>query len=323
MTTLSTSKPSALLVILAFAIVYIVWGSTYFFIQMAVHDIPPLILGGVRFTLAGILLLGWCAYKGDNLFVKKDIKNSAISGLLLLFIGNGIVIWVERVIPSAMTAIMVAANPIWFVLLDRVNWKVNLKNKATVAGIITGFAGVMLLFGEAFEQPKALSAAQVTGLVLLIVGPIGWSLGSLYSKKHGSKDTPARVNTGWQMLAAGLAFIPAGFIHGEYSGFNMADVSLQAWIATIYLIIFGSIVAFSAYVWLLKVRPATQVSTHSYVNPVIAVLLGVLFAGEHISFIQVIGLVVILVSVLLVNLNKYSFKKPRQLSAIKKMDVAA
>jgi len=307
----SENKSSALLVVIAFAIVYIVWGSTYFFIQMAVHGFPPMLMGFVRFFTAGILLLTWCIIKGDKIWVKKDIKNSAVSGLLMLAIGNGIIIWVERFVPSSIAAIMVSSNPIWFVLLDRINWKVNFKSKATIAGIILGFAGVILLFGGQFEHPTGtMNNEQIIGYLLLMVGPIAWAGGSLYSKKSGSSTAPVRVNTAWQMVIAGLAFIPASFINHEYTGFNIAKVPTQSWLAIAYLIVFGSIAAFSAYVWLLKVRPATEVSTFAYVNPVIAVLLGVFFASESITLLQVFGLVIILISVLLVNLSKYSFKKP-------------
>ncbi|WP_413667730.1 EamA family transporter [Mucilaginibacter sp. Mucisp86] len=306
MTTTTTTKTSPLLVIVAFAIVYVVWGSTYFFIQMAVRGFPPMLMGALRFFTAGMLLLGWCYIKGDKVFAKRDIITSGICGLLTLFVATGIVIWVERNIPSAMVAIMVSVNPIWFIILDRANWRINLKNKSTILGLIIGFAGILLLFGEAFLKSitSTIDHAQFTGSLLLLAGPIAWSAGSLYSKKRGG-TAPARVNTSWQMIIAGLAFVPAAFIHQEFKEFDLAAVPMQSWMAIVYLIIFGSIGAFTAYVWLLQVRPATQVSTHSYVNPVIAVLLGVCFAHESISAVQVLGLIVILFSVLLVNLSKY------------------
>ncbi|QTE38260.1 EamA family transporter [Mucilaginibacter gossypii] len=308
MATTANTKASHLLVIIAFATVYIVWGSTYFFIQMAIQGFPPMLMGALRFFTAGILLLGWCYIKGDNIFIKRDIITSGICGLLTLFVATGIVIWVERNIPSAMVAIMVSVNPIWFIILDKANWRVNLKNKSTIFGLILGFAGILLLFGEAFLKSVTgtMDHAKLTGLLLLLAGPVAWSAGSLYSKKRGG-TAPARVNTSWQMIIAGLAFVPAAIIHQEFNGFNLATVPAQSWMAIVYLIIFGSIGAFSAYVWLL------QVSTHSYVNPVIAVLLGVCFAHESISLMQFLGLIVILLSVLLVNLSKYGklkFKKP-------------
>jgi drug/metabolite transporter (DMT)-like permease len=277
-----------------------------------VHGLPPMLIGALRFLIAGILLLVWCYIKGDNIWSLKTITTSGISGMLMLFIGIGVAIWVEETLPSSMVAIMVSANPIWFVVLDKANWKINLSSKTTIGGIILGFAGVLLLFGEAINKSlsSGMSRTELTGLILLLLSPIAWCAGSLFSKKRGC-NAPARLNTAWQMAIAGLAFIPASFIHHEYAGFHISQVPMHAWLALGYLIVFGSIAAFSAYVWLLSVRPATQVSTHAYINPVIAVLLGVFFAGEHVSTLQLFGLLVILLSVLLVNLTKYSVKKPR------------
>jgi drug/metabolite transporter (DMT)-like permease len=305
----STSSKNApvFLVIVAFAIVFIVWGSTYFFIRIAVQGFPPMLMGAIRYFIAGILMLVYCQIKGDRLLIRKDLISAGISGLLMLFIATGTVIWVELTLPSAMVAIMVSANPIWFIILDKVNWRVNLKNEITLYGLIIGFTGILLLFGESFI--KSISGAHdksiLTGLLLLLVSPIAWSAGSLYSKKH-SGTGPARLNVAWQMIFAGLLFIPASFIHHEYRSFDLVMVPAASWISIIYLIVFGSIGAFSAYIWLLQVRPATQVSTHSYVNPVIAVILGVCFAHESISGLQLSGLVIILLSVLLVNLPKYN-----------------
>ena len=303
------------MVVVAFAIVYVVWGSTYFFIQMAIVGFPPMLMGAIRYLTAGVLLLLWCRIKGDRLWVLKDIGVSAVCGLLMLLVATGVVIWVERSLPSAMVAIMVSANPVWFVILDRANWKSNLQNRTVIAGIILGFSGVLLLFGEAIEKSLngSFTHVQVMGLLLLLLSPIAWSSGSLYSKKRAGR-APARVNTAWQMIIAGAAFIPASVLHQEYAGFHIGQVPGRAWFALVYLILFGSIAAFSAYVWLLKVRPATQVSTHSYVNPVIAVILGVGFAHEQLSWLQLLGLLVILISVLLINLQKYgaAFKSRRQ-----------
>jgi drug/metabolite transporter (DMT)-like permease len=306
MSSITNKAPSAMLIIIAFATVYIVWGSTYFFIQMAIQGMPAMLMGAIRYIVAGLLMLGWCLLNGDKIWVKRDVINAAISGILLLAIGNGIVIWVEQTLPSAMVAIMISANPMWFVVLDKRNWKENLSSIATITGLIIGFAGVMLLFGEQVVNTLGgtHNDAKVWGVGLLILGPIGWSAGSLYSKYKGS-SSPARVTTGWQMLIAGIAFLPASIMHREFNNFDITAVPMRSWLAIIYLIIFGSIAAFTAYVWLLQVRPATQVSTHSYVNPVIAVLLGVMFAQEHISWLQIIGLVIILLSVLLINLAKY------------------
>lgn len=314
MNTTLNQKAPALLVLLAFATVFIVWGSTYFFIGMAVHGFPPMLLGAVRFLTAGTIMLIWSKIKGEKIWIKKDVINAGISGFFILFMAIGVVIWVEQKLPSALVAIMVSVNPIWFVILDKPNWRTNLKNKFTVWGLLIGFTGVLLLFGESLFKSLSgnVDKSMLSGLALLLVGPVAWSGGSLYSKKHTSGNFSTRLNTAWQMLIAGLFFIPAAMAHHEFSSFHINAVPLQSWLAIAYLIVFGSIAAFTAYVWLLQVRPATQVSLHSYVNPVIAVLLGVSFADESISGLQVFGLIVILFSVLLINLPKYklSFRLP-------------
>jgi drug/metabolite transporter (DMT)-like permease len=314
----SQKAASPLLVIIAFATVYLVWGSTYFFIRFAEEGgLPPFILGSIRFTTAGLLLMGWCIIKGEKIFVRKDILTAAITGILLLFVGNGIVIWAEKTLPSAMVAILVSSAPIWFVLLDRSSWRINLRNKATIIGLIIGFAGVILLFSEQLGSIFKNTGAHTNlpWMLLLVLGSISWSAGSLYSK-HNPATVSASVNTAWQMIIAGIVYVPVSFMHGEYNGLHFNNIQPNGWLGLLYLIIFGSIAAFSAYVWLLQVRPATQVSTYAYVNPLIAVILGVVFAGEHISLIQLGGLFIILCSVLLINLAKYRKEKKAALELV-------
>lgn len=302
-------QASPLMIIIAFATVYIVWGSTYFFIAKAVAHIPPFILGTFRYVAAGLLLLLWCALKKEKLFDLEQIKHSSVTGIMLLFIGNGAVIWVEKTLPSSLVGVLIASQAIWLVLLDKANWKINFTNRNTIIGLLIGFAGVVLLFFESVSGlvSNAGGAATVVSFLILLVGMLSWSGGSIYSKKHSSGSTT--VNSAWQMLIAGVVFIPASFINNEWAGFDWRAVPAESWYATLYLILFGSLAAYSAYVWLLSVRPVTQVSTHVYVNPVVAVLLGVLFAGEHMSWLQVTGLAVILTSVLLINLSKYRKSK--------------
>jgi drug/metabolite transporter (DMT)-like permease len=302
------------MVVLAFATVYIVWGSTYFFIQRALEGFPPFFLGSFRFIIAGLLMLGWSLMQGEKVFSWKVMKPAIVTGLLLLFVGNGVVIWVEQFLPSAMVAIMVSSSPLWFVLLDKPKWSENLSNKSTILGLVVGFAGVILLFYEKIMATMSSlnSGRDLFAMVLVVIGSMAWAGGSLYSK-YNSVSNSATVNSTWQMLAAGVAFIPGAFFSGEFASVELSTIPVNAWLATGYLIIFGSIAAFSAYVWLLKVQPATKVSTYAYVNPVVAVLLGVFFAHESITPLQISGLIVILGSVLLINLHKY--RKPKQIAA--------
>ena len=300
---------STLMVVIAFAIVYIVWGSTYFFIQKAIHGFPPFLLGAHRFLASGILMLAWCLFTGQKIGGWKEIRPSLITGFLLLFVGNGSVIWAEQFLPSALVAILISSAPISFVLLDKPKWKENFRSPSTIAGLVVGFAGVVLLFFRNIQE--AFSATgngrEIGGMALVLFGSMCWAGGSLYSK-YNSKG-PAVVNSSWQMLIAGFIFLLCGLARGEHVGFSWSEVSLDAWLSVAYLVFFGSIAAFSAYVWLLNVRPATQVSTYAYVNPVIAVLLGVFLASESITSFQILGLGIILFSVLLINLVAY--KKDR------------
>jgi drug/metabolite transporter (DMT)-like permease len=305
--------PSTVLVIFAFALVYIVWGSTYFSIRVALGGgFPPMLLGACRFLLAGALLLGWCAIKGEKLFILKSVLNSSVAGILMLFVSIGIVMWVEQTLPSAMAAILVSAAPIWFVLLDVPKWGESFKNKWTIFGLIIGFGGVILLFAEQVMQvlaDKGISS-NLLEMLMLVVGSMAWTAGSIYSKYKGSGGS-GPVNAAWQMLVAGILFIPASFISGEVQHVHWGAITTNAWMGMGYLVLFGSIAAFSAYVWLLQVRPTAQVSTYAYVNPVVAVLLGIFFAHENISLLQIVGLGVILGSVLLINLAKYHSSKKR------------
>ncbi|CAG5017599.1 putative inner membrane transporter YedA [Dyadobacter sp. CECT 9275] len=294
------------MIILAYAIVYIVWGSTYFFIQKALSGFPPFLLGAFRFIAAGILLMGWSVIQGEKILVGKKIIPSAITGFLLLFVGNGIVIWVEQFLPSAMVAILISSAPLWFVLLDKPKWQENLNNKLAILGLVIGFGGVILLFSERVTSAmhSINSGRDLFAMGLILFSAAAWAGGSLYAKYNASNTSPT-VNTSWQMMTAGVAFIPGLFISGELSSFDISAVPLNAWLSVLYLVIFGSIVAFSSYVWLIKVQPATKVSTYAYVNPVVAVLLGILFGGESISLTQISGLIIILGSVLLINFDKY------------------
>ena len=303
----STKKEaSSLMVVLAFATVYLVWGSTYFFILKALQGFPPMLLGAIRFIIAGSLMLCWCFIKGEKLFIATEIKHSVVSGFLMLFVGTGVVIWVEQYLASALVAILVSVAPIWFVLMDKPNWKVNFSNKYTLSGLLIGFAGIILLFHEKIETAFSGSSdyIELGAMILLMLGSISWTAGSIYSKYKASTGSNT-VNVGWQMFAAGIPFIPLTFFNNEPQQLNWHTISGDAWFSLFYLIFFGSIAAYTAYVWLLQVRPATQVSTYAYVNPVVAVLLGFFLGDEHISLLQILGLVVILASVLLINIAKY------------------
>lgn len=302
----SPSDNSAIKIIAAFAAIYIIWGSTYFFIRMAIQSLPVTVMGSFRFTTAGLLMLCWLGSKGERLWIRKDILPAFLSGLLLLFVGNGAVAWSEQFLASSVVAVFIASSPIWFVLLDYGKWKENFSSRYTIAGLLVGFIGIILLFRENLSH--ALSDTgnkwEVISIIVLLIGSISWAAGSLYAK-YKSTGFSGSLNAAWQMIGAGLAYAITGFLKQDWQHISWGEVTTSSWLAVLYLVTMGSLVGYSAYVWLLKMRPATQVSTHSYVNPVVAVLLGVFFAGEKISILQITGLAIILAGVLMVNIAKY------------------
>ena len=302
----TNSKHAPLIkVIIAFAIVYIVWGSTYFFVQAAERDFPPFILGAFRFIASGCLLMAWCTIKGYKLINRSQLKTSFVVGILLLFIGNGSIIWAEEALPSSLVAVLISAAPLWFVLFDSQNLKANLSNKFIITGILTGLAGVILLFSEKifYDISPSTGIIQIVSLIAVVAGSVSWAVGSLYSKYNSKGNTT--VAAAWQMLFAGLSFLIVSSFNGEISHFNFQQIHIRAWLSVIYLIFLGSVAGYSAYIWLLQVRSATQVSTNAYVNPVVAVLLGVFFGGETVNALQIGGLAIILASVFIINFEKY------------------
>ncbi len=304
-----STKPgySKTLVIAAFAAIYIIWGSTYLGILFAIKTIPPFLMASTRFTIAGILLLGWSWFKGDRLPSGKSIAMISFSGLLMLFIGNGAVTWVEQYLPSGLAAIIVATVPLWFVLLDKRQWNFYFSNKQIIFGLSIGFAGVILLFAGKSAADLFHNHMKLISVLVLMGGTVCWTAGSLYSK-YRNMEGSTTMKVAIQMIAAGLAFLILALALGENRDMNWHRVSTASIAAMIYLILFGSLVGYIAYMWLLSVRPASLVGTYAYVNPVVAVCLGGLMARETISIQQVIGLAVIIMGLVIVNIS--GNKKP-------------
>lgn len=293
-------------IIIAYFLIYVVWGSTYYFIGVALKGLPPFLLGAFRFTAAGLILLAWCRYRGEAVFKKKLIKKSAISGIVLLFIDMAVVMLAQKYVSSSLVAIIASSTAIWIMALDAPMWKKNFRSPAVILGIIIGFLGVMMLYIEQFNYDNIPGEHREYGVLLLIIGCISWALGTLYAKyrSSGAEEVNAFAGSAWQMLFASAAFWVCAMITGDAVNTDLRAVSVTSWLSLAYLIIFGSIMAYSAYVWLLKFRPATEVATHAYVNPFVAVFLGMFFGKEDVTWIQISGLVVILISVMLINKKK-------------------
>lgn len=289
-------------VIIAYFLIYVVWGSTYFFIGVALKDFSPFLLGALRFTAAGLILLGICYLRGERIFKKSLIKHSAVSGIVLLFVDMAVVMLAQRYLTSSLVAIIASSTALWILLLDASMWRTNFRNPFTIVGGIIGFGGVVMLYVEQLNS-EWLQPHSEYGILLLIFGCVSWALGTLYAKYRSSREEEVNAFSGsaWQMLFASGAFWVCSALNEDVLEVHWAGMSTTSWLSLTYLISFGSLLAYSAYVWLLKVRPATEVGTHAYVNPVIAVLLGVFLGGEQVTFIQIAGLLVILLGVMLIN----------------------
>lgn len=289
-------------VITAYFLIYVVWGSTYYFIGVALQGIPPFLLGALRFTVAGIILLAACRFRGERVFDLRLIRRSAVSGIVLLFVDMAVIMLAQRYVSSSLVAIVASSTAVWIMLLDAPMWRHNFRNLPAVGGVLLGFAGVTMLYVEQLREGEALQRHGEYGILLLIVGCVSWALGTLYTKYRSSEveNVYAFSGAAWQMVFASLAFWMCACVTGEWVETDWRAVSAWSWSALAYLVTCGSILAYTAYVWLLKVRPATEVATHAYVNPVVAVVVGVGFGGEHVSAVQLAGLAVILVSVMLV-----------------------
>ena len=288
-------------ILAAYFLIYVVWGSTYFFIGVALSDFPPFLLGALRFMTAGLILLAVCHWRGEKVFRKRLVGRSAITGIVLLFVDMAVVMLAQRYVTSSFVAIIASSTALWILLLDVPMWKTNFRSLLTLSGAIIGLAGVAMLYVEQLST-EGLSAHSEWGFMLLIAGCISWSLGTIYAKYRSCHEEEVNAFSGsaWQMLFASVMFWLCSWINGDTAAMDFGKVSATSWLSLAYLIIFGSLLAYSAYVWLLKVRPAAEVGTHAYVNPFIAVLLGVFLGNEEVTIIQMSGLLVILLGVVMI-----------------------
>lgn len=298
-----THPPSRIAIIVAYFLIYVVWGSTYYFIGVCLRDFPPFVLGTLRFVVAGTILLVACKMRGELLFRRGLILKSAVCGIVLLFVDQGVIMFAQRYVSSSLVAIMASSTAVWIMLLDVPQWRRNFRSVSTVAGIVLGFIGVAMLYLEQLNMQRPGGSHYEYGVLLLIGGCISWACGTLYSKYHirDNGDEGGLASSAWQMLGAGIVFALCAGLSGDFSRLQLFAVSSVSWLSLSYLIVFGSMMAYTAYIWLLRVRPATEVATHAYVNPVVAVVIGAGLGHENVTLIQLSGLAVILISVMMVN----------------------
>ena len=272
--------PKYTTLILAFIAVYFVWGSTYLAIRIAIETMPPLMMLGFRFGLAGVIMLIWLAFRGVTLPTRSQVFNATVSGGLMLFLGTGTVAIALQYVPSGVAALVITTVPLWMVML---NWLWKKGPRPTVLfffGFLMGLIGVFLLI-----DPSAFLGTQREGVIAIIAilgGSISWAVGSLYGRDVDSPSDPF-MSTAIQMTMGGVLLCVGGLTIGERIVFSAEMLTLRSLSAWLYLIVFGSFIAFSAYIWLMRNTSPAKVSTYAYVNPVIAVYLGWAFAAEPIT----------------------------------------
>jgi drug/metabolite transporter (DMT)-like permease len=280
---------SSLTVWIALGTVYVIWGSTYLAIAIAVQTLPPLFSAGLRFCVAGVVLLGFVAARRGLRVGREQILAAATVGLLLIFGGNGFVVLAERTVPSGLTALIVASVPLWIVILRRIAGdRIHL---STFIGVAVGFAGVAFLV-----VPRGASGADVSGILILLVATVSWALGTFLSPRL-RMPTNGLLSTGIQQLSGGLVLVVAGTAMGELAHLEPSRWSTSSLLAMAYLVVFGSLVAFTAYSWLLQNAPVSLVATYAYVNPVVAVFLGALILAEPVTPSILIGAAIIVAAV--------------------------
>ncbi len=285
--------------ILAFGAVYIVWGSTYLGIKFAIETIPPLLMTGARFVLAGGALYGALRLRGDAAPSARQWLDALGIGVLMLVFGQAGVAWAQQLVPSSLAALMVATVPLWvYVLLDWLAGRGTRPSFRTITGLVVGFLGIATLVGPA-ELIGVGGAVHPLGAAVLLFASLSWAVGSVLSR-HTSNGTSVFLATGMRMLVAGAVLLGAGLASGEAADFSVTEVSLTSLVALLYLAGFGSVIALSAYVWLLQNAPISKTATYAYVNPIIAVFLGWAIAGEPVTTRVLVAAVVIIGAVLLI-----------------------
>ncbi|HSC44734.1 MAG TPA: EamA family transporter [Candidatus Acidoferrum sp.] len=292
----STRQPPSLLLIVSFLAVYIIWGSTFFAIRIALESFPPLLLAGTRHLGAGLLLCG-IFYRRGAQPTRAQWTTAALTGVLLLFGGNGGVCWAEQTVPSGITALLVATVTLWMVLVDWLRPGGHRPSARVLFGIAIGFAGLLVLVGPAHLGNSG--RVDPIGAGILVIASLCWACGSLYSK-HGSLPASPLLGAGMQALCGGTALWIVGLLTGEGPRLHPTQVTPHAWMAIGYLVFFGSCLGFSAYLYILKKSTAARVATYAFVNPIVAMLLGWEFGGEGLTMRTLIAGAVILTAVVLV-----------------------
>jgi len=302
----ATARPPAWKILSAFGIIYFVWGSTFLAIRIGVLAMPPLLFAAMRFFTAGLLLFGWMLARGERLPRGREWASASLLAFLIFFCDYGLLFWAERRVPSGIAAVMLATIPGFIAIAETLLLRTQRFTLRLVAALLVGIGGVAVLMSRTVNVGGA--PVDKAGAAALIVAALSWSVASVISRKLELPPSKA-MSAGTQMLLGGIMLSVAAAASGEFHDFKAGNVSIAAWFSLIYLILFGSIVGFTAYVWLLHYESPTKVGTYAYVNPVVAVTCGFFLGGEPLGLRTVAGTVFILFSVLLITTLTKPVKK--------------
>lgn len=299
--TAARTAPPLWLVLGAFGVVYVIWGSTYLGIRLAIDSLPPLLMAGSRFLLAGLVLYGVMRLRGAPRPDGLQWRDAAVVGALLLLAGNGAVSWAEKTVPTNIAALIIASTPLWINLLDWLRPGGRRPHGLVFGGLALGFSGVALII--AGRDRLGHSVVEPVGALVLLGAALLWAAGSLFSR-HARQSSPALLAVAMQMITGGALLLGAGLGVGEWGQLDFARVTRASAWAFVYLTFFGSLLGFTAYVWLLQVSTPARVSTYAFVNPLIAVVLGRVLLGEELPRSVLLAGLLILVAVVLITLRR-------------------
>jgi drug/metabolite transporter (DMT)-like permease len=302
---MSTPQPTTdhrMKFIFAYAAVCLIWGSTYLGVRFAIETLPPLLMAGVRFTIAGIIMFIWAKFAGAELPNRTEIRSAAIVGVLLVTVCNGLFTLAMGRVPSSIGALVATSLPIWMVLLDWVRPQGTRPHTGVIAGVAVGFGGIIMLVQpwKAFIGAHETSpSVDMLGFGMMFIGTIGWAVGSIIARQVQLPKSP-QMNTAVQLCVGGLVTLSLGLLSGELSQVHPEKFSMKSLLAFVYLIIFGSIAAFTAYSWLLRNVSAALASSYTYINPIVAIILALTLGGEHITLTMLLAMAIIMVAVALI-----------------------
>jgi drug/metabolite transporter (DMT)-like permease len=281
----------------AFAIIYVVWGSTFLAIRVGVHEVAPLLFAAMRFSVAGLVLYGWTVARGERAPTKRQWRSIFLVALLIFVVDYGLLFWAEQRVPSGLAAVMLATIPLFIALLEIVFLRTQRLTSRLALALLIGLAGVAVLVSRSLNLGG--EPIDRAGALALIIAALSWSVASALTRKLPLPESKV-VSSGAQMLAGGIMLTVAAAALGEFHNFHLSAVSRNAWVALLYLVIAGSIIGFTAYVWLIHHESPTKVGTYAYVNPVVAVLIGYFLGGEELGLRTILGTLCVLISVVVI-----------------------